>query len=567
MADFTNPASTGQIPGAPTNFFDYQRKRAARTQQSPTQSSYAPKPTGGVTTTQTGQQPQQQQQQYQPGSVTRPDGRPTPDSGQMQPPPQSYDVGAGFDRVNPMPPAPVQPAQPPTPPPVDRNAIVQGLMKGSGMNEADATAWAERNGYFNPQQQEQQRMAAMGQGAGGTTPGGTGGTGATGTGRFDSVQDYQKTSFEGINSPIYDPTKVNVNLPGMYDGYGGYNFQTQLPQQGYQFDPSRIGQFQGPNQSQTQGGVNQIMQGLLQNPTSMTDAGVSQLKAKQQELALQNQRANEQRMQEQMAQRGMMGGGQNAAMQAAIMSQANKDLLSGYRDVDLKKMEQDFLDKNTVATLGDTLMTGEMGRSTDAYRARLEGEAERELGYRSEDTSRQNLAGLGLERDAMGATDARAVADSRRNQYVDALSGIETQLKGEKLNQDERFKGFDSQSDAVKNEMTRRIASSNENQFGYGAQMDKAKALAGLDESGATRDLQKYLAEKGFGVDMAKIASGEGIAKMGDATNRYGINMDFVNSALNRGQQGSQFNQTLGFNQQGQDNEFFKWLFQNGYGG
>ena len=411
-------------------------------------------------------------------------------------------------------------------------------MKETGFSEADATAWAERNGYFNPQQQAAQRGAAVGQTTG-QVPGQTGGSG--------SSQYAEMEFFKDINP--YQAERVDVNLPGMYDKYSGYNFGNQ-PFSQYGFDPNRISQFQGPDQQNIQGKSNQLMEWMLDNPLSMSDQNVAALKDKQKEAALSMQRQLGSQNAEEMARSGRFGGGGYLAQNAAIQGQLARDVLSGNREVDLQKMKQDFADRKSVAELSDTMLTGQMGRATDSYRAGLEGQTERERGFREAATSAQEAERMGLDRAKYQADEGFRGYESGRDQYRDALSGIDTQLKAQGMNTAER-------------------------QFAYGSQFEKAKALAGLAEGGATRDLQKYLAEKGFDIDRSKIASNENIARMGDATSRYGIDttartnlMDMATRNnqffANLGQQARQFGETMKFNTRGQENDFFRWLMGQG---
>jgi hypothetical protein len=191
-----------------------------------------------------------------------------------------------------------------------------------------------------------------------------------------------------------------------------------------------------------------------------------------------------------------------------------------------------------------------MGRSTDAYRAKLEGQTERERGFRESAASKQEAENLGLTRSKYQSDEGFQEYESGKDRYNSGLEGINAQLKAAGMN-------------------------ISENQFGHGAAFEQANAQSRLAEGGATRELQKYLAERGFGIDESKIKSNERIAGQSDSTNRYGINTNartnLMEMALRNnqfysqlGQQGSQFDRTLGFNTKGQDNDFFKWLMQNG---
>jgi hypothetical protein len=265
---------------------------------------------------QQGQQQAHQQpsgEQYYPGGGSVSDGRMwdsrlgqmVPDGNQQRQmafpgytPQQAYNpgnYGVNYQQLpqNPQtpptgqtPPAGQNPAQPAAPTPPTPSAPKPGP---DWQPTQDGQGWV-------PPGHPNAWKAPAGNTAPGTTPGTPGSSSSVaGMEYFNKLSPYQKS-------------QVNVNLPQMYNGYTGTNFGND-PFTSYGFDSNRISQFSGPNQGQTQGGVNSLMQNLLANPTSMTDSGVGALKDKQKETALAVQKAAMGSNAEEMARSGRFGGG------------------------------------------------------------------------------------------------------------------------------------------------------------------------------------------------------------------------------------------------------------------
>lgn len=646
----------------PSNFFQYQQQR----QNGPNYASYKPK--GKVTTTKASQAGSTQAggpgpYTYTPGSVARPDGRPSPGGGETQPPPPPPPPKQTTVQVTPDIEAKYGvPAEP-----TERNKFYAGLNNGTPVQGMPGATWQHNGqGWTIVSTEDPAKTAAMNAMSMESTP--------AGMEYLNAVKKYDPTQIS-VEIPEmyagYDPRQFDVDTPEMfskylktnfsgiklpdeYEGYQKFIYNTKIPTEGYKagdlgtdpftsyvFNPENITQFESPDQSMLEGKLNNLMSFLFENPTSMSDKTVAQMREKQKEASMALQENQLAQNAETAAARGIFGGGGQAAQDAAIRSNMNKDLLTGYRDIDLKKAEMDFKDRTAVAELGDAIMSGQMDRATKAYNALLAGQKEREAGLFNEatskheaeksaltraiegeklkvaeDTSAQNLAELGLSKEELEAAENKNAFDAKSTMFKDFLakSGLQKEIldseageayreytsgkdifdagmdKAElafnvsKANADEGYRGWLSNASQYKDALAALgididVAKTNisENQFSAANDMQLGTAKAGLAESDATRALQKYLAEKGFDIDEKKIQSNYDIANMGNQTDLYGINtnagLDLTKMALQNkqfysglNQDQGQFDATMGFNKQGQADNFFKWLIEQGGG-
>lgn len=423
------------------------------------------------------------------------------------------------------------------------------------------------------------------------------------------VQPYQGTQFSQYQNMTYDPTQLSVNMPQQYGQYNPYQVQTQLPTQGYQAgnfgttpftqyqgNPNNISQFQGPQTQAIQGQEQALLSQMLANPYSMNAQNVAQLKEKQKETALALQQSGQAGNAEAMAARGMYGGGQQGAIDAQLRDQANKNILTGYRDIDLQKMTQDRQDLLDALGAADTSLNSASNRATSEYSQLLAGQQAREkvgldaatsaqaaerlgldrttaqeLANYNQAKSAQDLASLGLERDALGQKENQFAFSTEQQRYKDALQALGLEMDAAAFNAGENYKGYQSAAQNQQDAFTRELAGATDRQ----AAADSALKLGGMLQSGwdsqQARDLQAALGNRGLDIDQQKIGSNEKIAGMDNQTRLLDILLSNQLGRAQLGQQGKQFDATFGLEnkkfgetQKTNDNLLMQWLFQNG---
>jgi hypothetical protein len=324
----------------------------------------------------------------------------------------------------------------------------------------------------------------------------------------------------GFELPTYDPTNLNVNIPNDPNSYQ-YN--------------GGINQFNAPNQAGMQGQLNSLMGYLFQNPTSMTDTGVAQLKEAQKETALSTQNQQRQMLDERNAARGMVGSGYEQAQLADQAATANDSMLRGYRDIDIQKMQQDFEDRGRVAELGNSMLTGEMDRATSAYDRTLAGQREIE-------NARQEQARSGIDR------------------YNAQLSGQRLGLDAGRFNADEQYRAFESAAARQEQALRAAIATDASGQAGGQQRLAQNQLIANTYNSLLDDDTKRTLGQAGIDVDRLRIMSQEQIARMDDTTRRAIARAQNALGFAELSSRNNQFNQTMSFNREGRDINLWQWL-------
>lgn len=187
---------------------------------------------------------------------------------------------------------------------------------------------------------------------------------------------------------------------------------TDLPDyEAYKFD-----QFSNPDLS----GIDNPTQALLKQvlgSTSMSDQNVAQLKEKNKEEALAMQKQLADQIGSSFAGRGLSGGGQEMASRRRLGEDVLSHVLSGNRDVDLRKMTQDRADQAQALGLAGDYMNSAMGRATQGYGARLAGENAQ---------AGENFRGYGSRADATRFALERALQQEQLNKAgADSAFGVE----------------------------------------------------------------------------------------------------------------------------------------------
>ena len=150
--------------------------------------------------------------------------------------------------------------------------------------------------------------------------------------------------------------------------------QPQAPAPAPPPPPYQYAQYQAPPQQGLENQLGQQMSQMVANPHSMSDENVAMLQAQQREQAALMAQQNSQQNAAQWAARGMAGGGQQDLGQRRLNDTLMSSVLGSNRDVMLQKMQQDRADELNVQQAGNAFLTGQLGRSGEAYKTGLAGE-------------------------------------------------------------------------------------------------------------------------------------------------------------------------------------------------
>lgn len=331
---------------------------------------------------------------------------------------------------------------------------------------------------------------------------------------FATYGGYQ---FSQQGLPTYQAGQLNVNLPQAYQA-------------------GQIGQFQGPDQTQTDQATQALINQILQNPLSMSDANVNALKEKQKESALAMQQQALQQAGQNAASRGLsLGSGQLETQQRRAADATQANLLGSYRDIDLAKMQQDQADRLNAANAGNSFLTSQLQRATGAYGAQLSGQQAQEGANQAQAQSGMNLAQLQSQIQ-------QANLDQLYKQYQSQAANRQFGFGVEQAQAGQNQAAYQSQLAAQQQALQRAIAQSGINQTaaqsglaGYNAQLGALQQQQGNATSNRQLDIQQLLGQLGIGVDQAKLAeTGREFDK--------GYNLDYLRYLLGQ----SQFNDQMG---------------------
>ena len=485
--------------------------------------------------------------------------------------------------------------QPPTPDPF-------AAMGGGNYN------WA--NGGWTPK-----NMASGGASGTGTipnmpstgTPGGAAGSPGY-TQYLDQASAYKGSTFSPYQSMTYNPSQMTVNTPAMYGAYGGAAPTTVLPGQGYmagnfgttpfsqyQGNPGNISQYGGVDQSGVENLQQQQLMNMLQNPSSMSAQNVAQLKEIQKEQALELQKSGMSQNAERAAAQGRLGSGSQALQDSLLQDKANNALLTGYRDIDLKKMTQDRADLLDALDTANTAMNSRSNRSTSEFAQTLAGQQAREkvgldaatsaqaaerlglertqaqeLANLNQAKSAQELAALGLDKDELAMRDKQFAHTAQSTQFNDALKALGIEMDAAEFNAGENFKGYSSAAQDQKDRFTQELAMAGDAKDVADSGVNLATLKQGAWSDAQARALQEKLGLAGLDVDKMKIGSNEKIAAADNKTRLLDILLGNKFNYAQLGQQGAQFDKSFGLDQQkfGQqqadsDNLLMQWLINN----
>lgn len=269
----------------------------------------------------------------------------------------------------------------------------------------------------------------------------------------------------------------------------------QLPQdnlptyQGYQ-----VGQFQSPDQQQSQNMTNTLMQRVLANPESMSPEVVAQLKETQKEQALSMQDQLMQQIQASNAGRGFSLGGNLDLQRRRIADDTIGNILEGQRGLDIAAAQTNMADRLNALGAAEQSMSGQMGRETAGYQTQLAGQQAQ---------AGQNFQQYGSQADA-------------------TRFALERALQGEQLKQ-----SWDSmaQQRAAAEEANRQAAAQSALQAHQaGSENQRLAAQLALEESlgRGQLDLNTQLGQQGLGLESQRL--GENARQF-----NQGYNLDMLN--------------------------------------
>lgn len=240
--------------------------------------------------------------------------------------------------------------------------------------------------------------------------------GNLGNERFATYDPYQ---FSQQGMPTYQGAQFNVQAPGAYQ-------QTQFTQ------------WQGPNQQAMDQQQQQLLQSMLQNPHSMSDTNVAQLREMQKEQVTRGVQDQNQMLEQRMAATGRLGSGYQNAMGARANEQGQQQLLAGARDISLQKMQQDRQDELNAVDAASRFQTGQMGRASQGYQNTLAGQAAQagEAQFGQNDAWRGSAFNLGQQ---------QANADEQMRQYQSAAQARTFDFGREQAQAGQNYQGYGSQ--------------------------------------------------------------------------------------------------------------------------
>lgn len=415
---------------------------------------------------------------------------------------------------------------------------------------------------------------------------------------LSGVAAYGGTNLGQHQNIAYDPTQATMTMPEMYGPYQNFTPQTQLPTQGYQAgnfgntpfsqyqgNPGNISQFSAPQNQQVQAQQQALLMSVLNNPLTMSDQNVQQLKAQQRATALAQQQAGQSQNAEQMAAMGRVGSGQQTLNDNLLRDQANSNVMSGYRDIALQKMLQDRKDITGAIDTATGVMDSQSQRATSEFNSQLAGQQAREkvgldaatsaqaaerlgldrVGMQEDANFRQaqnaqDLAKLGLTRDEMLQKENQFAFGTQQQQFLDQLKANQLGLDVTKFNAGENWNAAQSAQTNQQQALARAIAQTEDARGASDSGMKLGSLLQDSWNNQMNRDQQAALAKEGFGLDRDKMAQTGNLAKMDNSTRLLDIMLGHQRGMAGLSQNDAQFNKTFGLQSQDQANKLMQWL-------
>lgn len=373
-------------------------------------------------------------------------------------------------------------------------------------------------------------------GPSGPPDGGGGGGGGGGNGGDDPIYKpgtaperktgyYAGYNFDRTGLPTYQAYQYGTNAP---NAPGAFNFNTPTPDA---YKAGTITQFGGvPGLQQTQGYSNQLLNNLLQNPLSMTDQGVAQLKEANKEQSLDMRQQLQDQLGLSNAARGTFGGGYQEASQRRLGENMAADVMQSNRAIDIQKMLQDKQDVLSALGIGEQAMSGQANRAMGLYNTGLQGQMSQQALNQAAAQSALNRAQFQLGQQGMQATENNNAFQRAMQNALFGFNKEQAQAQQNLLQQQSgadavRYQNAIDQLQATHNlathganmgvdqfDLNRFLAQEQLNQAGIQSQFQNREAnrAYGLSQQDMARlnralDIQKQLGLGGLDIDRARI--------------------------------------------------------------
>ena len=437
----------------------------------------------------------------------------------------------------------------------------QGQISGEQVNivlaelESRAPSTGGGNGnitgaQFNQILDEIEKRLGYGSGNNGGTGGGGNGGGGNQGGSGGPISGIPQL-------PKYNPSIFNVNLPDAYKFESGSLGTDRLPT----YNPSSFSQFQSPDSALADAQQYGLLTNILNDPHSLNDQTVNQIKNRQKEDSLAMERQLLDRLGADAARRGITGGGYQGAQTRRVGEATTSDILRGFRDVDIAKAQQDRQDEAQALQLADAVLGGRLNRSISGFGATLSGQQAQ---------AQENQVGWQSQADASRFDLQRRLAEEQQKQaaYDAALrnAGFDFTVQQAQADENARGHGFDVDSTRFNVDNLFRNYDTGFRDRQLNLQQELGRGGLDIDRSRLTETGRQFNLGHILNLQQFLESTRQFDASLGENARQFdnslGENSRQFDTSFGEGQR--QFNNNLGFNynqlnQQGQ-NSLFNWL-------
>jgi hypothetical protein len=290
----------------------------------------------------------------------------------------------------------------------------------------------------------------------------------------DPFAAYNPYQFDQRGMPTYDAATFGTDTPGAYD-------QTQFQQ------------WQGPNM----GNVGNLSRGqveqMLQNPGTMSNQNVAQLREMQKEQVAQSLRDRQAQLSQQAASSGRLGSGYMNAQAQRAAEQGQQQLLGGARELNLQQARQNRQDTLQALDASNQWQQGEFGRASQGFQNTLQGQALQagENQFGQNDAWRRSAFDLGLQ---------QANADEQKAAYQSQAGARAFDFGREQAQAGQNYQGYGSQLQAQELSLQRALQQ-------QGLNLQQAQQYAsnwatqqGLQQQNLGRASQERIAGEDLGI-------------------------------------------------------------------
>ncbi len=343
-----------------------------------------------------------------------------------------------------------------------------------------------------------------------------------GGGGFSNERLPDNSPWAMPDDATYRPGQLPNDPLGTYRGY-------QFTRDGFAtYNPGQVDQYSRVGDQGLQDLQRDTLMNVLRNP-GMGDLAVAQMKERQKEGVLDQEKQRRMQMQQSAAARGTGGSGQLAGAERRMGDLASGQILQGQRDIDIEAANRRQSDQLAGIGAAESVLSGQTGRNISQYEAALRGQMSQEQLKQLGVQSQQDASRFGFDVDQAQAGENFRAFDTTRDATQYALDRA---LKQEALNQagadsvfsrfqqgqDNRFQAEDQRRQRDDFELQRRLGTGQQaldREMGYGNLRNEWRGMdiqqllgqGGLDIDRYRVDVQKQLGEGGLGVDNRRISS------------------------------------------------------------